>query len=130
MYNIVKNVIDRGGFDLAGLIRNIGTLWVQGDLTDEQKNELIASARGGAEASSSVDMMKKLEELDRRVAALEKAGTTGEPAEAFPDFVVGKWYYTGDTCTFEDKKYTCVAPAGVACVWSPADYPAYWEAVK
>lgn len=130
MYNIIKNVIDRGGFDLSDLLRKIDTLWTQGDITDEQRDELIASARGGADKHNSVELMAKLEELDRRVAALEKAGPSEEPAEEYPDFVVGKWYYTGDTCTFEGKKYTCIAPDGVACVWSPADYPAYWANVK
>lgn len=25
--------------------------------------------------------------------------------------------------------YTCIAPAGVVCTWSPDEYPAYWEKV-
>ena len=130
MFSIIKNVINEGGFSLSDLLRKVDTLWVQGSLTDEQREELISSARSGANKQDSVEVLAKLEELDRRVAALEKAGTNEEPAEEFPDFVVGKWYYTGDTCTFEGKKYTCIAPDGVACVWSPADYPAYWEATK
>lgn len=130
MYSIIKNVIKQGGFDLTGLLSKINTLWVQGGLTDEQREELISSARNGADKHDSVEVLAKLEDLDRRVAALEKAGAPEEPAEEFPDFVTGKWYYTGDTCTFEGKKYTCIAPDGVVCVWSPADYPAYWEATK
>ncbi len=129
MYSIVKNVIGQGGFDLSALLRKIDTLWAQGNLTDEQREELIASARGGADKRDSVEVLTKLEELDRRVSALEKASSVQEPAEEYSDFVAGKWYYNGDTCTFEGIKYTCVAPNGVACVWNPADYPAYWELV-
>ncbi|MBR5539823.1 MAG: hypothetical protein IKU56_00390 [Clostridia bacterium] len=130
MYSIVKNVIGRGGFDLSALIQKIDTLWVQGSLTDEQREELVSFARSDAKKHDSVDVAAKLEELDRRVAALEKAGATEESGEEYPDFVVGKWYYTGDTCTFDGNRYTCTAPGDVACVWSPADYPAYWELVN
>ena len=55
-----------------------------------------------------------------RVAALERA--IPEPEE----FASGAWYYRGDMVKFEGSVWICVAPAGVVCVWSPADYPAYW----
>ena len=129
MYSIITNVIRQGGYDLSDLLHKIDTLWAQGRFTDDQREELTLLTRRGAERQGSMDVVAKLEELDRRVKALEKAGTDEEPGEEYPDFVVGKWYYTGDTCTFEGVKYTCIAPEGVACVWSPADYPAYWESV-
>lgn len=58
--------------------------------------------------------------LEERVLALEKTVTV-EP------FVAGKWYYRGDKVSFEGATYTCVAPEGAVCVWSPGDYPVYWE---
>ena len=39
----------------------------------------------------------------------------------------GTWYYRGDRVTFDEKVYICVAPAGVVCVWSPSEYPVYWQ---
>lgn len=51
------------------------------------------------------------------------------PTEEYPEFVVGKWYYNGDKCSFGGKNYTCTAPTGTVCVWSPTDYPAYWKEV-
>ena len=39
MYEIVKNVIFSGRYDLSALLCKIDTLWVQGDLTDEQTDE-------------------------------------------------------------------------------------------
>lgn len=40
-------------------------------------------------------------------------------------------YHRGDKITFTDgKKYECIAPEGVAVVWDPATYPAYWQEVK
>lgn len=59
--------------------------------------------------------------LEERVAALEKA--IPAPAEYSP----GKWYYRGDRVTFNGSVYICIAPEGVACVWSPTEYPAYWQ---
>ena len=35
----------------------------------------------------------------------------------------------GAGVTFESKKYDCIAPEGVVCTWSPAEYPTYWQEV-
>lgn len=74
-----------------------------------------------------LEELAKLEELEQRVRALETGST--EPGETYPDYVAGKWYYNGDKITFEGGKYKCIAPAGVVCVWSPTEYPPYWEMV-
>lgn len=64
------------------------------------------------------------------MAALENGdeGTGGE-GESPEEYVIGKWYYAGDRITYKGAVYQCIAPNGVVCVWSPDDYPAYWEAV-
>jgi hypothetical protein len=98
---------------------------VDGSINDEQKDELIQVAQNGAMPQNSVDLMLKLEELDRRLKALEEKGA--DSTDNVLEFVSGKWYYAGDVCLFNGDKYKCVAPDGVVCVWSPADYPAYWE---
>ena len=36
-------------------------------------------------------------------------------------------YKNGDKVMFNGNVYECIAPEGVACVWSPSEYPAYWE---
>lgn len=124
MYSIFKNVINRGGYDLTNISSKIKNAWAENQLNDEQKDELLNLAQVGATLNGSVDIMKKLLELENRVRSLEGAETS---TEEYPDFVVGKWYQTGDKITFEDKQYICVAPEGVTCVWSPTDYPTYWE---
>ena len=125
MYSIIKNVIDRGGYNLADMLTKINSIWVEGGINDEQKDELVNAAQNGATPKNSVDFMLKLEELDKRLKSLEEKSPVS-PEDA-PEFEVGKWYYAGDVCLFNGAKYTCVAPDGVVCVWSPADYPAYWE---
>ena len=127
MYDVIKDVINTRRYVLADMLHKIDTLWAQGDLDDEQRTELIALARDKADMAQEVNVLARLEELERRVRALETGST--EPGEAYPDYVVGKWYYSGDKITFEGVKYKCIALAGVVCVWSPKEYPVYWELV-
>lgn len=122
MYEVVKNVIAGGRYDLSVLLRKIDTLWVQGDLTNEQKTELVSLAQDNADITDSISILQKLEELDARVRALE-----GGSPDDWPDYAAGKWYYTGDKVTFDGKQYICTAPQGQVCSWSPAEYPAYWQ---
>ena len=127
MYDVIKDVINTRRYVLADMLHKIDTLWAQGDFDDEQRTELIALAQGNADMTQEVNVLARLEELEQRVRALE-AGST-EPGEAYPDYVAGKWYYNGDKITFEGGKYKCIAPDGVVCVWSPTEYPTYWELV-
>lgn len=136
MYNLIKNVITIGNYELSNLLKKIDTQWLQGNLTDDERNELVGLAQDKANMQNSLDLYKKLEELDKRVKALEEAkedDTTEVPEEGtvedVADYEVGKWYYAGDKVSFEGKTYKCVAPEGVVCVWSPKDYPTYWELV-
>ena len=54
---------------------------------------------------------------------------TEEPTESYEEYTVGKWYYNGNKVSFDGKNYNCIAPEGVVCVWSPTEYPAYWEEI-
>jgi hypothetical protein len=47
----------------------------------------------------------------------------------YPPYEVGKWYVNGDVVSFEEKNYKCIAPNGATCVWSPVEFPAYWELI-
>ncbi len=130
MFKIFKNVIETGRFDLTDMLKKIDTNWVQGKLSDVEKTELITLAQGFATPEQSVDLMKKIEELEKRVIALEKGVSSDGGVEEYPEYISGKWYYSGNKITFEGKKYSCIAPDGVVCVWNPTEYPAYWELVK
>ena len=127
MYDVIKDVINTRRYVLADMLHKIDTLWAQGDIDDDQRTELIALAQGNADMAQEVNVLARLEELEQRVRALETGST--EPGEVYPDYVAGKWYYKGDKITFEGGKYQCIAPDGVVCVWSPTEYPAYWELV-
>ena len=127
MYDVIKDVINTRRYVLADMLHKIDTLWAQGDIDDDQRTELIALAQGNSDTTQEMNVLEKLKELEQRVRALETGSI--EPGEAYPDYVAGKWYYNGDKITFEGGKYQCIAPDGVVCVWSPTEYPAYWELV-
>ena len=136
MYNIIKNVLNSGGFELSDIKKKIDTFWLKGNITDNQRNELHKLAEDGASVQNSVDILQKLADLEMRIKALEESGTNTEAgdeqgeAQTIPEFVVGKWYYAGDKITFSGGVYECTAPDGVVCVWNPSDYPAYWNKVE
>ena len=134
MQKIIEKVIESKNYELSDMLRKIDTLWVQGSIDDAMRKSLSDKARNNANVQNSLNILSKLEELDKRVKALEEAKTENSDTETeettYPEFVVGKWYYTGDRITFDGKSYECIAPENVACVWSPLDYPAYWKEIE
>lgn len=119
-------------FDLTDMLARINYHHVRGNLSDADREELIALAREKAQPFGGVDVTAKLAELDARVAKLEKAGVNPETPDTpeVPAYVVGKWYYAGDRVTYNDDIYECIAPEGVVCTWSPDEYPTYWQKVE
>ena len=137
MYKITKNVIEMGGFNLTDILRKIDSLWIKGSITDDERADLYNMARFKAKVKDSVDMVAVIADLEARIVALEAklegaedvAPEDIEESVSYEEFIVGKWYYTGNRITFEGKNYVCIAPEGTVCVWSPTDYPSYWEEV-
>ena len=133
MYEIIVNVIQTGSFALEAMLEKIDTLWVQGTLSDGQRQALIHQARSCARAENTyAPIHAQLAALAERVAALETAGKgDGEQWPAFKQPTgAHDAYHNGDQVTFQGKRYTCVAPEGVAVVWSPEVYPSYWQEVQ
>lgn len=135
MYDVLKNVIHSKRYDLADILTKIDALWVQGSITEEQRLTLISDAQNNAMVENSIDVLKSLYELNKRVTDLEKQlaelknGSdipTEEETTTYPPYEVGKWYENGDIVLFDGKNYKCIAPLETVCVWSPTEYPAYW----
>ena len=126
MKGIFENVIKQGEFSLADILKKIDKHHIGGNLSDEDRDELIAMARQRASAEHSTDIFAKLLELEQRVTALEE-GNIPTVSDTPEEYVPGKWYRNGDKSTFNGKIYTCIAPEGVVCTWNPNEYPAYWE---
>lgn len=135
MFNVFKNVIENRNFELKGIIKKIDTLWAQSSITDDERAELISLAQSKANIQQSIDVTQKLEELDKRMKVVEEMlanndNNSDDTEVVYADYEVGKWYYNGNIVKFEDVLYKCVAPDGVVCVWSPTEYPAYWEVTE
>lgn len=137
MFEVIKNVIRSGSFELTDILTKIDTLWLQGSLTDAERMELVGMARAKADPNNSfAPLQAQIDALAARVKALENAAgsaDTDAPAEEYPAYVqpTGSHdaYHAGDQVTFQGKRYVCIAPEGAAVVWSPEVYPSYWEEV-
>lgn len=133
MNDIIRNVIKSKKYDLADILTKIDTLWVQGNITEEQRLSLITDAQNNAKAENSIDVLNKLYELDRRVTELEKQLASNDSAEeetedtTYPSYEAGKWYYNGDKISVDGLNYTCIAPIDTVCTWNPFEYPPYWQ---
>ena len=146
MYGIIKQVIESRNYELASILKKIKTLWAESELTDKQKEELVALARENADPKNSYaslenqvktlftnmgEMAIEIKDLKTRLATLEgEEAELEEPAEEYPEYVQPTGghdaYKAGDKITYKGKKYECLADG---CVWTPDDYPAYWEEI-
>ena len=79
MFNIIKSTISAGGYKLTDIMHKIKKMYILGDLTEAQMDELLAMASGGvstdAERPETLAMIRTLSEeikaLEARVKALE-----------------------------------------------------------
>lgn len=91
MFNIVKSVISAGGYKLAEIQPRIKKMYMLGDITEAQMDQLLDMASGGvstdAERPEVLDMIRSLSE---RVDALEAILKDAEPetdANTYPNWV-------------------------------------------
>ena len=144
MYSIIKNVIASRRYELGDMLGKIDAIWLQGDLTDEQKSELVELARDNADPAASYAPLQEqidhafaqIKALGDRVAKLE-AGETPEPApepEEWPEWYawdgVGRCpWQNGSKCTRNDVKYISHVDSNI---WEPGAAGVHeniWEAV-
>lgn len=141
MYQIIKDVLTAGRYELNDMLKKIDTIWLQGDIDDGQKAELVELAQSNADPAKSYAPLQeqinqafdRIKALEERVKALE-AGEAPEPGpepEEWPAWVqptgAHDCYNIGDKVTYNGKHYTSTIDGNV---WSPDAYPAGWEAVE
>lgn len=137
MYSIIQSVINAGSFELTDILRKIDTLWLQGDIDDDRRTELIDAARDKADPSASyAPLQEQLNKLAEKIKAIEDRVTHIEPGAPDEPPVVDEWpefvqptgahdaYNTGDKITYNGEHYTCQMDG---CVWSPEAYPQAWK---
>ena len=82
MFEIFKSTILAGGYKLTAIVQKIKKLYIWGDLTESQADELLAMASGGASTDAERPetlrliqaLAAKIEALENRVTVLEGAG--------------------------------------------------------
>ena len=154
MYEIIKNVINTGDYELKDFLEKINIMYIEGEITKEQKDELDNLARTNANPENSYAPLQKqidnlylelntlkstVEANARGMSALKEVveklgGTVTEPeipvTEEYPEYIqptgAHDAYKVGDKITFEGKKYTCILDN---CVWSPTEYPSAWKEI-
>lgn len=132
MKTIFENVIERGGYDLTGLLNRIDSYHVMGKLTDEERDELYAKARAGAREALSYDVKAEIDALWAAVRALQGNAGSGatEEAQAHAEFVqptgAHDAYNLGDRVSYNGKVYESVINGNV---WSPDVYPDGWNEI-
>ena len=132
MKTIFENVIERGGYDLTGLLNRIDSYHVMGKLTDADRDELYAKARAGAREALSYDVKAEIDALWAAVRALQgNAGSAAtEESQAHAEFVqptgAHDAYNLGDRVRYNGKVYESVINGNV---WSPDVYPDGWNEI-
>ena len=127
MKTIFENVIARGGYDLADLLKKIDSYHIDGKLTDEERNDLYAYARH--EPKAQYDVAAEIEKLWAAIRALQNGQGSGNAGstEEWPEYVqptgAHDAYQIGDKVTYNGKQYTCTM---ASCVWSPDTLPSAW----
>lgn len=89
MYNVMKGAISAGGYKLADIMHKIKKMYILGDLTEAQMDELLTLVSGGispdAERPETIAMIQNLaaeiEALKDRVKALEGGNIETEPGD-------------------------------------------------
>lgn len=72
MYEIIKNVITAGGYKLTEIQHKVKKLYIMGDLTEDQTDELLKMASEGISPDAErPEVMTMLQSLADRIAALE-----------------------------------------------------------
>lgn len=140
MYDMIKDIIDTGGFNLTDMILKIDRSWYEGQIDATERDALKEYARSKASPDSSyatdsqriLDLETALRALEARVAALEEAGgdtPTPDPQD-IPDWVqpTGAYnaYNIGDKVRYNGHIYESIISGNV---WAPDVYPAGWKEI-
>ena len=138
MYESIKDIIEKGNYELANILEKINTVWLKSYISKEEMEELETLARTNANAENSYAPLQKqinniyteLDSIKSRLTVLEGTEEPTEPTEEYPEYIQPQGAHdahnTGDKITYNGKKYVCKMDG---CVWNPITYPQGWEEV-
>lgn len=126
MYNVIKSVISAGGYKLAEIQHKVKKMYVIGDLTEDQMDELLHMAAGGASPDAErPEVLEMLRRLDERIKALEeKPADPGDEPEEPAEYEqwqpwdgISNKYQPGSVVIHKGVVYESVYPG--QNVWEP-----------
>lgn len=88
-------VIMRGGYVLADMEQRIDKLWLEGKITEQDREELLPMAAQYAQDQYQVDVVAKLADLEKRVYDLE------HPIDQYEIWTPGKTTMKGEIVRFD-----------------------------
>ena len=141
MFETIMTVIRSADFQLEKVLDRIRFYHAKGQLSTDEMEQLMLSARARAVETMGVDakteilaLWSAVHELQRKVAELTPVDPDEPdepPEEEIPEYVqptgAHDAYNTGDKVRYNGKVYVCKMDN---CVWSPDAYPAGWELVE
>ncbi len=74
MYETLKSLILQGGYILQRMEQTIERHYVRGNLTEEQKTDLLSIAAENADEAKEIDIVAVLADIEHRLSVLESAG--------------------------------------------------------
>ena len=136
MYEIIKNVIEKQDYDLRDILYKIAKMYIEGYITEEEKEELEVLARDNAKSENSyAPLQEQIDDLYSKYEELYKLIKTDEPEnpveEEYPEYVqptgAHDAYNTGAKITFKGEKWEALQDG---LVWSPEEYPQSWKLIN
>ena len=136
MYEIIKNVIEKQDFGLRDILYKIAKMYIEGYITEEEKEELELLARNNAKAENSyAPLQKQIDDLYSKYEELYKLIKTDEPEnpveEEYPEYKqptgAHDAYNTGAKITFKGERWEALQDG---LVWSPEEYPQGWKLIN
>lgn len=136
MYEIIKNVIEKQDYDLRDILYKIAKMYIEGYITEEEKEELEEMARNNAKPENSyAPLQEQIDDLYSKYEELYKLIKPDEPEnpveEEYPEYVqptgAHDAYNTGAKITFKGEKWEALQDG---LVWSPEEYLQGWKLIE
>lgn len=136
MYEIIKNVIEKQEYDLRDILYKIAKMYIEGYISEEEKEELEEMARNNAKSENSyASLQEQIDDLYSKYEELYKLIKTDEPEnpveEEYPEYKqptgAHDAYNTGAKITFKGEKWEALQDG---LVWSPEEYPQGWKLIN
>ena len=97
VYELFKNTINQGGYNVADIETKIDKFYIEGKLSEEERTELKTLCTEKASDADQINVVEKLKEHEDRIFALE------HPAEelVFPVWSAGYVTNKGETVQYD-----------------------------